>query len=218
MKKMRSEMWIDFVQFSKYYDDATADILEKWWNDNSYPLIVQGESYEEESLAERMVAFSGFKLYRVDFSKPLTRANLLYSWNKELQNEFLDRIEKPEELPDSVVRQIIYHKRCLMYGSLAFALTYTSLPVLIQLEELDKASIDIFNSLMAEFLTNFSITIPETGQKIVKEQGGFPYVMVSQKAISKPAKLLAHPVFRNAKTINVTPIPEFLDYCFEQKS
>lgn len=218
MKKMRSEMWIDFVQFSKYYDDATADILEQWWNDNSYPLIVQGESYEEESLAERMVAFSGFKLCRIDFSKPLTRANLLYSWNKELQNEFLDRIEKPEELPDSVVRQIIYHKRCLMYGSLALALTYTSLPVLIQLEELDRASIDIFNSLMVEFLTNFSITIPETGQKIVKEQGAFPYVMVSQKSISKSAKLLAHPVFRNAKTINVTPIPEFLDYCFQQNS
>ena len=218
MKKMRSQWWIDFVQCSKYYDDATADILEKWWNDNSYPLIVQGESYEEESLAERMVAFSGFKLHRIDFSKPLTKSDLLYSWNRDLQKEFLDRVEKIEELPDSVVRQILYHKRCLVYGSLAFALANSGSDVLVQLEELDRASIDIFNSLMVEFLSNFSITIPETGQKIVNEPGKFPYIMVSQKVISKPAKLLAHPVFRNAKTITVTPIPEFLDYCFQQNS
>ena len=92
--------------------------------------------------------------------------------------------------------------------------------VIVLIDNLDKitSSFNEFYTRLIGFLELGLIDITESGAKITSRSGKIPHVIMSSKGKDNYLRgLLSTPILRRSMIIKASPIPEFLDYCQEQK-
>jgi MoxR-like ATPase len=147
----------------------------------------------------------GAPLYRLECYKSIGRREALYDWDERLQEIELKRwVEKNGELPETAAR-IIYHPQMMIPGVLTRALRDPHPDVFVLINELDKIpGQEAFDALLLEYLDEHTITLLETGERILPAAQKPPHTIITSNAGVAGASLrdsLSYPVLRRGRYV-----------------
>jgi MoxR-like ATPase len=125
------------------------------------PLLIEGPAgVGKTEIAKVMAGVLQTELIRLQCYEGLDASHALYEWNYQRQLLHLKLLERAEQSPDEK-EKTIFSDAFLMKRPLLRAITHHRKPVLL-IDEIDRSD-EEFESFLLEVLSEWQITIPETG-------------------------------------------------------
>ena len=126
------------------------------------PLLIEGDAgVGKTEIAKVMAAVLGAELIRLQCYEGLDVHTALYEWDYPRQLLHL-RLLEPEGTSAAEREQAIFSREFLLERPLLRALTHSDGPVVLLIDEIDRAD-DGFEAFLLEVLSDFQVTIPELG-------------------------------------------------------
>ncbi len=137
------------------------------------PLLVEGPAgVGKTEIAKVLAASLDTELIRLQCYEGLDASHALYEWNYQHQLLYLRLHEKEQEMDK--IEPELFSDKFLLKRPLLQAITSDKSPVLL-IDEVDRAD-EEFESFLLELLSDWQITIPETGTIKAKAQ---PHVVLT---------------------------------------
>lgn len=143
------------------------------------PLLLEGDAgVGKTQLAKTLAEIGGGPLIRLQCYEGLDASSAVYSWDYNRQLMHIRASEAVGAVTDDVgeLTEEIYSENFLVKRPLLEALQHDGLaPAVLLIDEIDRAD-DEFEAYLLEFLSEFSITIPELGTIEAKQK---PIVVIT---------------------------------------
>ena len=166
-----------------FIDDEVGLTIANWWDYNQGQLTLEGPPGGGKSqLAIKVAKAKNAPLHRLQCFRDLGKKEALYDWDRSIQNVITQTSIKDGEVPDDI-NQIIYHQKAMVRGVLTRVLLDPHPDKVLLIDELDKIpSEQAFEALLLEYLEENTISIPETGERIVSASGKPPHTVITSNA------------------------------------
>lgn len=157
-------------------DDLLATALELAIALNR-PLLLEGPAgVGKTEIAKSLASAIGAKLIRLQCYEGLDASSAIYEWNYQRQLLAIKAHEHSGLSPDAV-EEHIFSEDYLLKRPLLEAISQDKPPVLL-IDEIDRADME-FEAFLLEILSDYQITIPETGTVAAKS---IPHVILTSNA------------------------------------
>lgn len=155
-------------------DDATAMSVFLALKLNK-PLLLEGPAgVGKTEVAKMMASVLDTELIRLQCYEGLDASHAIYEWNYQQQLLFLKKLEIEKSERQKIKDEELFSEKFLLKRPLFQAISREKSPVLL-IDELDRAD-EEFESYLLEILSDWQITIPETGT--IKARS-IPFVVVT---------------------------------------
>ena len=155
-------------------DDATAMSVFLALKLNK-PLLLEGPAgVGKTEVAKMMASVLDTELIRLQCYEGLDASHAIYEWNYQQQLLFLKKLEIERSEGQKIKDEELFSEKFLLKRPLLQAISREKSPVLL-IDELDRAD-EEFESYLLEILSDWQITIPETGT--IKARS-IPFVVVT---------------------------------------
>jgi MoxR-like ATPase len=142
------------------------------------PLLVEGDAgVGKTEIAKVWSQLAGSELIRLQCYEGLDVSTALYEWNYPRQLLRVRMAEAAGQAADAM-EEAVFSPAYLLERPLLRALTCTSGPAVLLIDEIDRAD-EAFEAFLLEVLSDFQVTIPELG---TIRAAHIPYVVVTSNA------------------------------------
>ncbi len=143
------------------------------------PLLIEGPAgVGKTEVAKMMAKILNTNLIRLQCYEGLDASHAIYEWNYQQQLLFLKKMEIEKSTDKTIKDEDLFGEKFLSKRPLLQAITQEKSPVLL-IDELDRAD-EEFESYLLEILSDWQVTIPETGTIHAKS---IPFVVITSNSI-----------------------------------
>lgn len=180
------------------------------------PILIEGPAGVGKTEVAKMMSFvMDTNLIRLQCYEGLDASHAIYEWNYQQQLLFLKKLEIEKEDHKEINVDQLFSDKFLLKRPLLQAITQEKSPVLL-IDELDRAD-EEFESYLLEILSDWQITIPETGTVKASSK---PFVVITGNRTRELSEALRrrclylwidYPSFEKEVQIIRTKLPEIDD-------
>ncbi len=177
------------------------------------PLLIEGPAgVGKTEVAKMMAKIFDTNLIRLQCYEGLDASHAIYEWNYQQQLLYLKKLEIESASNKTISDEDLFSEKFLSKRPLLQAISQEKPPVLL-IDELDRAD-EEFESYLLEILSDWQITIPETGTIKAKS---IPFVVITSNRIRELSEALRrrslylwidYPSFEKELEIIQTKIPQ----------
>lgn len=177
------------------------------------PILIEGPAgVGKTEVAKMMAKILDTNLIRLQCYEGLDASHAIYEWNYQQQLLYLKKLEIERSSDKTISDDDLFSEKFLSKRPLLQAISQEKAPVLL-IDELDRAD-EEFESYLLEILSDWQITIPETGTIHAKS---IPFVVITSNRIRDLSEALRrrslylyidYPSFEKELQIIQTKIPQ----------